>query len=836
MVLSKNVNAKTNDKMGRASVLVDLGRLLPGSDLAPSTSGRPTLTCRTFSVVARSLRASHQGPYRSLRSVVRIPPGMSCRLGGTGGGGSQPGHSALRVGSHDHAASCRHGRSPSGISWYERILPRACPASPGDVLHAGVGGRSMTTLERVAQGPPADDGVARPPAANPPGSARSGPFGRFMRGRVGDPAWVRPTLILLLAATAALYLWGLGASGWANSFYSAAVQAGTRSWKAFLFGSSDASNFITVDKPPAALWVMELSARLFGVNAWSILVPQALEGVATVAVVYAAVRRWFGPSAGLLAGAVLALTPVAALMFRYNNPDTLLVLLLALAAYATTRAVEDGRTRWLVLAGTLVGLGFLTKMLQALVVVPVFAAVYVVAGPPKLGQRVTQLMLSGVALVVSGGWWVAVVQLTPAADRPYVGGSQNNSLIGLILGYNGFGRLTGNEAGSVGGGAAAGSRWGPTGWSRLFGADMGARISWLIPAALLFTALCLWLGRRAPRTDRTRAALVLWAGWLLVTGALFSFAQGIIHPYYTVALAPAVGALIAIGVVTLWRRRTSSVARIMLGLAIGITAIWAFVLLDRTPTWLPPLRWAVLVVGLMAAAGVTVRIVRARRIALAIGLGGLATGLVAPTAVAIETAATPHSGAIPSAGPPASTAGFGPGGGPAGGRSPGTTGGLPGAGRGGPAGSVRPRGRLPGPGLGAPRGRFASDPRRGRPQAGGVALPEVLRAGGPPEVCSTRARPAHPSSGGSNVGRLATAGWRPLSGPIRPPGTSWPLAIRSWRSGGSTARIRHRRWPSSRTTWGLGKSTTSLGKVPAAVAPWALVAVGLVLHNHRHRI
>jgi len=185
-----------------------------------------------------------------------------------------------------------------------------------------------------------------------------------------------------LAAAAALYLIGLGRSGWANDFYAAAVQAGTKSWKAMFFGSFDASSFITVDKPPASLWVMEISARIFGLNSWSLPVPQALDGVASVALLYAAVKRWFGPGAGLLAGAVLATTPVATLMFRFNNPDALLVLLLVAGAYAVTRAIEDGRTRWLVLAGSLVGFGFLTKMLQALLVLPAFGIAYLVAGRP----------------------------------------------------------------------------------------------------------------------------------------------------------------------------------------------------------------------------------------------------------------------------------------------------------------------------------------------------------------------------------------------------------------------------------------------------------------------
>ena len=234
--------------------------------------------------------------------------------------------------------------------------------------------------------------------SEPPQSTHGSWMRRFVQGRPDDPRWVRPCLIALLAATAGLYLWALGASGWANTFYSAAVQAGTKSWKAFFFGSSDASNFITVDKPPAALWVMELSARMFGVNAWSILVPQALEGVAAVGVLYATVQAVVRRAAPVCWPAlVLAITPVAALMFRFNNPDALLVLLLTVAAYAMVRAVDSGRTRWLVAAGALVGFGFITKMLQAFVVVPAFALAYLIAGPPKLGRRVGQLLLAGVA-------------------------------------------------------------------------------------------------------------------------------------------------------------------------------------------------------------------------------------------------------------------------------------------------------------------------------------------------------------------------------------------------------------------------------------------------------
>ncbi len=554
------------------------------------------------------------------------------------------------------------------------------------------------------------------PAELPP----RGVLHRIIRGRPDDPAWVRPSLFLLLLCTAAAYLWALGDSGWANSFYSAAVQAGTKSWKAFFFGSSDSSNFITVDKPPASLWVMEISARLFGLNSWSILVPQALEGVAAVGLLYATVRRWFRPSAALLAGAVMASTPVAVLMFRYNNPDALLVLLLTLAAYATVRALEGASTKWLVLAASAVGLGFTTKMLQAFLVVPAIGAVYLLAAPTPIGRRIKQLLIAGVALVVSVGWWVAAVQLTPAADRPYIGGSQDNSLLNLIFGYNGLGRLSGNEAGSVGGGAGTVSRWGPTGLIRLFRTDMGGQISWLIPAALVFLVAILALTWRTARTDRVRAAVVLWGGWLLVTGLVFSYAQGIIHPYYNVALAPAVGALVGIGTVTLWHHPRRRLCRGVLALALASTAVWSFALLSRSPAWFPWLRPVILAVGLAVAVVLAVAPRIRAQLAVVLGVAGLGAALAGPVAYALDTVGTPHSGAIPSAGPAVGTLG-GPGGfgagSPLAGGPRGFTGGRPnfppGAG-----GSQRAIGSRPGPG-GGPVGGFGGTGGGARPLGAG---------------------------------------------------------------------------------------------------------------------
>ncbi|MEZ5101560.1 MAG: glycosyltransferase family 39 protein [Thermoleophilia bacterium] len=428
---------------------------------------------------------------------------------------------------------------------------------------------------------PALPGAPAPPARRPrrlPG---------LLRGPASRPAWSRPALLALLAATAVLYLWDLGASGWGNQYYAAAAQAGSSSWKALLFGALDPGNAITVDKPPASIWVMGLSVRAFGLSSWSLLVPQALMGVASVGLLHATVRRVAGPAAGLAAGAALALTPVATLMFRFDNPDALLVLLLVAAAYALTRALERASTGWLLAAGSLVGWAFLAKMLQAFLVVPAFALVYLVAAPTPLQRRLWQLVAGGVALVASAGWWVVLVELWPAASRPYVGGSTNDSVVDLVLGYNGLSRLTGEGDGPGGGGFS-----GTPGAGRLFNALLGGEVSWLLPAAGLALVAGLVLTRRRPRTDRTRAALLLWGGWLVVTGAVLSLMDGIVHPYYAVALAPAVGALVGIGGRELWRARRWLAARAVLALGIAGTTGWSWALLDRTPDWQPWLRYA----------------------------------------------------------------------------------------------------------------------------------------------------------------------------------------------------------------------------------------------------
>ncbi|MFF4832289.1 glycosyltransferase family 39 protein [Streptomyces sp. NPDC001315] len=600
--------------------------------------------------------------------------------------------------------------------------------------------------------PPQEPAAVQSPA--PEAGEPEQPFvRRLWRGRPEDPRWVRPAFLGLLLATGLLYLYDLSASGYANSFYSAAVQAGSKSWKAFFFGSLDAGNAITVDKPPAALWPMELSVRIFGLNSWAILVPEVIMGVATVAVVYASVRRRFSPQAGLIAGAVLALTPVAALMFRFNNPDAMLALLMAVACYLVVRALEDGRTKWLLWAGAAIGFAFLAKTLQAFLILPPLAIVYGVCAPVKLRKRLGQLALATVALVVSGGWWVAIVELWPASSRPYIGGSQNNSFLELTFGYNGLGRLSGDETGSVGGGGGGTGtgQWGETGWDRMFNSEIGGQISWLLPAALILLVAGLVATRKLARTSVTRGSFLVWGGSLLMTMVVFSYMAGIFHQYYTVALAPYMAAVIGMGAGILWEKRGEIWASITLAASVVAAAVWSYVLLDRTSDYLPWLKWLVLIGGLVGALGLVFAGRLNRRPALAAVAVSVVAALAGPTAYTLSTLQEGHTGSIVTAGPSGASmmGGGGPGGGggrggfggngggPGGGNTQGQQGngttqngnGFPGGGTGGTGGF--PGGGMPGQGgqgQGQQNGKGA--PQNGNGFPGGGQMGEGGGMGG----------------------------------------------------------------------------------------------------------
>lgn len=452
--------------------------------------------------------------------------------------------------------------------------------------------------------------------------------------------WQHAGLLALLTATAALYLWHLSINGYGNDFYAAAAQAGAQSWSAWFYGALDANNFITVDKPPAALWITGLSVRLFGMNPWSVLVPEALMGVAAVAVLYATVRRSmstqpYATHAGLLAGAVLAVTPAAALMFRFNNPDALLVLLLVAAAYCLTRAVETASWRWLIAAGAVVGTAFLTKMLQGFLVLPAFALTYLLLAPTSWRRRLCHLLAAAGAVLVAAGWWVLTVQLVSPGNRPYIGGSTDDTELDLAFGYNGISRIVGGEH-------HAGARYGH-GLARLLTAEVGNEIGWLLPAAVVAAGFGLYLAarHRLPRTEL--AALVMWTGWLVTTAVVLGYMNGMLHPYYTVALAPAIAALLGCGVAWAWRLRAHLDARIALAVLSATAALSGVNLLHRNE--FGPM-WSVWVIAAVAVLAVTALVVGHRVAIAGLILAGVA-GLIPVTGFAVATAATPHHGTQP---------------------------------------------------------------------------------------------------------------------------------------------------------------------------------------------
>ncbi len=491
------------------------------------------------------------------------------------------------------------------------------------------------------------------------------------RSRAFAASWTGVAQAGVAGLAVILYVVNLTVSGFANTYYSAAALAASRSWSAWFFGSIDASNFITVDKPPLSTMVMGLSVRLFGLNSWSVLLPEALMGVATVVLVMAIVRRTMGSPAAVVAGLVTALTPAAVLIFRFNNPDALLTLLLTGAAYAFIRSLEHGRLRWVTLAAVLVGLAFNTKYLQGWLVLPAFAVVWTIAAPGSWAHRVRGLLVAFATVVLASGWWILVMELLPASARPFVGGSTNGTALDLVLGYDGLGRIFGGGGGPGGGGPGGGGFSGTPGLFRLFNSLLGGQVAWLLPLAFLGLAVGLWARRSAPRTDLRRAAYLMWGLWLVVHAVVFSFMSGIIHSYYVVAMAPAIGALVGGGLAELWRMRLAAPRRPFAGIVLagGLTAsaAMAWVLLDRTPDFAPGL--AIGLAALTAAVALLLAlptVVVDRRIQLAaIGLA-VATLLAGPTAYAIRTMQTSYGGGDPSAGPQVANAG-GPGGGFAGG-------------------------------------------------------------------------------------------------------------------------------------------------------------------------
>jgi 4-amino-4-deoxy-L-arabinose transferase-like glycosyltransferase len=495
--------------------------------------------------------------------------------------------------------------------------------------------------------------------------------------RLVSRARARPELAGVLAIAAVLNLWGLSINGWANTFYSGAVRSMAGSWHDFLFASLDKTGLMTVDKPPLALWVQALSARIFGVNSLSILIPEALMGIVAAGLTYDLVRRRFGRPAGFAAGIALALTPITVAISRHNNPDQLLILCCVAALWFAVRALEDGRTKWLIWAGVCVGLGFETKMAVALFVVPGIALAYLWIAPSRQpparhpaspdraaressGCRLTalrQLTLGGVAMAVVGLAWPLLVTLTPAADRPWISGTSDNSIWSLIFNYNGVGRVTGQTGapGAIGGGGGGGAFGGSTGVLRLLQSGLGDQAGWLIGFAIV-AGVGLLVASRLRRADPRSGWLIAVGGAFAVSAVVFSYASGIFHPYYVSFLAPWTAMLVGAGVGQ--ALSGERLGRIVGPLAIVGGAVTELVVLGNlggSLSWAKPL---VIVAGIAGALALGLRLSpRLRMTALAVTVAAL---LAAPGTWAAETLGHATSSTFPAGGPAsASMGGFG---------------------------------------------------------------------------------------------------------------------------------------------------------------------------------
>ncbi|WP_037771022.1 ArnT family glycosyltransferase [Streptomyces sclerotialus] len=568
--------------------------------------------------------------------------------------------------------------------------------------------------------------TAPPVPTVPPAPPRARPAA-FLLGRRDEPRWSRPALWAALLVAALLYCWSTSA-GDLNSFYSAAVYSGTQSWKAWFFGSLDAGNFLTVDKPPFALMVMGLSCRVLGYGTWQMLLPMTGAALGSIAVLHTAVKRVFGHGAAAVTAFILALTPITVAITRDNNPDPLLVFLMLTGTVLALRAIRTGRLLPLLGTAVALGLAFHTKMLQAYIVVPAIAAVYLYAAGLGLAERLRNLLLAGVALVAASGWWALAVQLWPAGSRPYIGGSTDGTAWDLILGYNGLGRVLGGE-GNGGGGGGGGGFSGAAGWGRMFNETLGGQISWLLPFAGIALAAGLVLRGRAPRTDAVRASLLMWGGWTVLHYLVFSLSEGTVHPYYTTALAPGIAALCGGGGALLFRAFRDNRRWIwVLPAALAVTAAWAVVLLRRAADWNGWLVPVVVVLTLAALAGLLAfrtpagpgAVRRTKLLAVSLVVAVLAA-LAGPTAYAVSVPASSGGGGMggvnPTAGP--STGGTGGPGGGRGGPPPGAKGRMPGGAEGGvPGGAMTPPSGGPASGAGT-SGDSGGTARRGGGQGGG---------------------------------------------------------------------------------------------------------------------
>ncbi|MFD5267580.1 ArnT family glycosyltransferase [Streptomyces sp. NPDC058335] len=584
------------------------------------------------------------------------------------------------------------------------------------------------------------------------------------------PRWSLPALLAILVLAAVLYGWNLSGSG-LNSFYSAAVLSGTQSWKAWFFGSLDAGNFLTVDKPPFALMVMGLSCRVFGFGTWQMMLPLILTALGTIWILHSSVKRVWGHGAATVAALVLALTPITVAINRDNNPDTLLVFLMVGGAALALRAVHNGRLLPLLGSAACFGLAFNTKMLQGYIALPAVFAVYLYAAKPKLVKRLLNLAAAAVVLAVSSFWWAAAVSLVPADERPYIGGSTDGTAWNLIMGYNGLGRVLGGEGNGGGGGGGGGGFSGTAGIGRMFNDILGGQISWLIPFAAIAFVGGLVLCGRAPRTDLTRAALVMWGGWTALHYLTFAMAEGTMHPYYTTALAPGIAALCGGGGLMLLRAfRADRRWAWVLPLALAVTAGWAIVLLRRASGWNTWLWPAVGVVMALAIVGLLVFRSGNRARLLAASVAAAVVASVAGPAAYAWSVPSGSGGAMggtnPTAGPTTGSGGFG-GGRPGGG---GDRGGFPGTGGEQDAQGTQAEGQPGGQAGGTPPGGAAGE---GGTAPGGTAAEGGTGAGDGPGGTGT-------GGGGMGGGGASTELLSYLK--KNQDGAKWLLAVSSSQS------------------------------------------------------
>ena len=488
-----------------------------------------------------------------------------------------------------------------------------------------------------------------------PGAPRWRRFLTPWRSPADQPAWARPALLAIAVVAAFAYAWGMAGAS-VEPFYGAAARSMSESWHDFIFGAFDPAGTVTVDKLPGALWLQALSLRVFGFHIWALVLPQVVEGVLTILVLYRAVRRLAGPAAGLTAAAVLAATPVTVLLSRGNVSDSLLILLLVLAADAASAALLTGSLRQLLLSGVWVGLAFQTKMIQAWLVLPALAAAYLLAAPAaRLRTRCAHVALAGLVAAVVSLSWMTAVSLVPAQDRPYVDGSANDSVYTQVFDYNGLGRLTGNwatiagppspllvaavESGQLLNAETFGIK--PS-WHRLLAGPFGADSGWLLPAAVA-GALGVFISRRRQgRRDPLRAAVVLWGGWWLVLAVFFS-AGTYLNAYYVAALVPAVAALCGTGLAACGPRPWPDKVRLIVAATVLGCAGYGAYLMSGTASGPVVLTVVALIVAVSAVAQLLLR---------ASGRGGYLTALAfAGAAVLLLPAAASVSSVIGGLGP-----------------------------------------------------------------------------------------------------------------------------------------------------------------------------------------